>query len=353
MARQVGDTPIRLSAAQLVPRSWRSGSSPVFTRAYNPSIVAWRGQVLMAYRVDSGRNASFLRRIAICRLDDSLALIPGSVIPFSDSLEGCGRWQYDPRFLVFKERLFIHFNNNYLTRPNRIFLAEVDPETLLPMAPAREVTLDAPRRDIEKNWMFFGNRDELFAVYSIQPHAVLRVDISGTGPIVCRPAFRNSWDDRDYARRFGEMRGGTPPILVGETYVSFFHSSRQENRLGELLQSMPLPPGLARIRILAALDRRIRWFLSKSIYFGGIYTFEAQPPFLPVASSSEPFLRPENEAPRRYRWRPNHRAAGVVFPCGLVPWENGQYLLSYGLHDESCRLRVLALPPPFPASGGR
>lgn len=65
----------------------------------------------------------------------------------------------------------------------------------------------------------------LLFVYSIQPHVVVEpqaTEVAGemTAEVVFKTATVNTsfW-------QWGEMRGGTPALLVGDRYLSFFHSS--------------------------------------------------------------------------------------------------------------------------------
>lgn len=75
------------------------------------------------------------RRIALCRLDATLQVVKHSHIPLSDVLIDCGNWHADPRFCVYGGRLLLHFNNGFGESgrgTNRIFLVEIDPDTLIP-----------------------------------------------------------------------------------------------------------------------------------------------------------------------------------------------------------------------------
>lgn len=56
-----------------------------------------------------------------------------------------------------------------------------------------------------------------------------------------------------------------------------------------------------------------------------------------------PLLYPTDELPYHRRVSMNPCADGIVYPCGAIPWSNGQWLVSYGVHDESCYLRLVDL----------
>ena len=195
-------------ASELIPAAWlRAHPSSRFS-VYNPTIVRFRGRLLMAYRVDSGNQGLMQRRIGLCTLDDQLNVVPDSVIPLSDTIQGSGLLHYDPRFLVYHDQLFVHFNNNFLTRPNQIHMVELDPDTLEAKSPARLLHLDGQRQEIEKNWLLFEHDGDLLAVYQIAPHTILRIDLTGQGAVECRPIHVTDWDVVLYAGRFGAPRGG-------------------------------------------------------------------------------------------------------------------------------------------------
>lgn len=334
--------PITIPTETLLPVQWLRAGPPPNLRIYNPAIVRFSGRLLLACRVDSGEPDNMQRRIAVCALNDRLQVIPGSVSSFSDTIQNGGNLHYDPRFLVYRDRLFIHYNNNFQTRPNQIYLVELDPDTLEAKSPAKLLALDGPRREIEKNWMFFDHEGDLLAVYTIAPHVILRAELTGAGPVVCRPVYQTAWDVSPYAARWGEPCGGTPPVRHNDVYVSFFHSRYPVNRrLSRLLRYWPIPSDATLPRYLVAIERRLRRLFSQVRYVGGAYAFEAAPPFRPVWLTTEPLLRPENELVRQYHRRTNPFADGIVYPCGTVQ-ANRHWLVSYGVHDERC---VLCLIP--------
>ena len=44
--------------------------------------------------------------------------------PLSDTIDGGATNHYDARFLVYRDRLFVHYNNDWNTVPNQIHLVE-------------------------------------------------------------------------------------------------------------------------------------------------------------------------------------------------------------------------------------
>jgi hypothetical protein len=322
----------------LLPPQWIGRARGEELYVYNPAVACFRGRRLMAYRVDSAPGRPLFRRIALCVLDDHWRAVPGSAIPFSDTIREGGDLHYDPRLVAVGDRLLLHYNNNYQSRPNRLYLVEVDGDSLTARSPARRLELDGRRLDIEKNWMLFAHEGELLAVYSIAPHTVLRIPLAGGGPIACRREYTVFWDVSGYAEKFGLPCGGTSPVRSGETYWSFFHSHRQVGWLGNPFYAWSNA-------LIDVLPRQARAFLQRMCsrserrrYYAGVYAFAAHPPFAPLWLGPGPVLRPEAEAPRR---RPpmNPIAEGVVYPCGALPRGDAQWLLSYGVHDERCVLR--------------
>ena len=340
-----------LDAQSLIPPRWLATKPPTACHLYNPAVTVFRGQRLLAYRLDADRGKDAWRRIGLCALDEQWRVIPGSATPFSDTITDGGARHYDPRFLVYGDRLFIHYNNNTQTRPNQIYLVEVDADTLCAKGPARPVVLQGPRQEIEKNWMFFEHDGELLAVYTIAPHRVLRVTLGDTGPVLCHPAYTSTWDVAPYASQYGQPCGGAPPVRYGDLYLSVFHSHRL---VGALRPFLPLfPEALIRRlpRIPAALLRQLRLLCYQRRYYGGLYAFAATPPFQPCWLAPAPILRPEQELPRqRPRWiDPSSELA--VYPSGALLVNDAQLLVSYGVHEERCCLRLIDLAQVAKAGG--
>jgi hypothetical protein len=353
---------------ELLPTAWARERDPQDYYITNPSILPWQGEWLLAYKVVTARYHS--ERFAICRLDTALTPQPGSAVPLSESIPNALPQVGDPRLFLFRGRpwaIYCHFR-----LPSLLYLVELDPESLQAVGPARPLLLDE-RQWQEKNWMPFENDGDLLAVYSIAPQVILRLDLSARDVIRCERRHQTAWDVSAYARRYGEPRGGSPPVRVGDFYHVFFHSRWfthplhtrlapawhhlrqrigypehwQGRRLADgdvrPLQAVERPPRapLALRRLIHLYERLFarRW------YAAGGYSFEARPPFKPIAISGHPLLKPEKEpAPlRRQRLSPlNER---VVFPCGAAPLTESRWLVSYGLHDERCVIREVQYAP--------
>lgn len=141
----------------------------------------------------------------------------------------------------------------------------------------------------EKNWIWFFHNDLPHLVYLTKPHTVVRFDKK----FEAQQTYETEWDARMW--KFGEPRGGTPPVRIGNEYWSFFHSSTP-------------------------------WKTVRRQYHMGVYAFEAQYPFRITRISPSPILSGSIKDP----WGPKKPL--VVFPCGAV-MENGKWLVTLGVND--------------------
>lgn len=142
----------------------------------------------------------------------------------------------------------------------------------------------------EKNWCLFGHNGHFHFIYSYQPHVVVEI-LEGNHCMPHRSAPTVSW-------AYGQIRGGTPPVLVGDHYLTFFHSS--------------LP-----------------WKGGRRRYYMGAYTFEAHTPFKVKSITKEPLLVGSENDTRI------HGGPPVIFPCGAL-LENNEWAVTFGVNDEAC-----------------
>src|SRR6185369_21397 len=93
-----GDPSLRVFAIQeLVPKAWRGRWQATDFQVLNPAITIFGHELLMSYRVVTPDSH---RRLATCRLDPSLQVIPNSLTLLSDSIRDGGDWHSDPRWLI-------------------------------------------------------------------------------------------------------------------------------------------------------------------------------------------------------------------------------------------------------------
>jgi hypothetical protein len=140
----------------------------------------------------------------------------------------------------------------------------------------------------EKNWLFFLHDDRLHLLYKAHPWLVVE--------------FGTTWNDStDWKLEegakwaYGDIRGGTTPVRVGDYYFTFHHSS-------------------------------LAWKARYRRYFAGCLAFEAKPPFKPVMITPEPLLR----GSQNDEW--TQRKPLVVFPCGSL-YRKGKWLVTLGVND--------------------
>jgi predicted GH43/DUF377 family glycosyl hydrolase len=140
----------------------------------------------------------------------------------------------------------------------------------------------------EKNHQYFQHGDRLYAVYTIAPHRILRIDGDRAEWIYETPTAV-AWDG-------GEMRGGAAPVRVGGEYWCFFHD-----------------------RIVVRGHR---------IYRADLYAFDASPPFRIRRMVPEPILTADTIT------KPRDQYASVVWPGGAV-LRDGVWTLACGIHDRT------------------
>ncbi len=276
-----------------------------YPNAFNPSLIRWRGRLLMSFRIYNPINYS-TNPFALVWLDESFNPIGEPQVfelPFHNPI--LPSKQQDPRLIAVGERLFIVYNNileNVTTREiRRMFLAELfyDGENFTASMPECLVNYkDKNDMRYEKNWVPFEYEGELLLSYSLIPHHILR-PILGTGACetVEISASNIQWN-------WGVPRGGTQALFDKDHYLAFFHSW------------IDLPT-------VQSNGKKI------SHYFMGAYTFQAHPPFAITAFSPQPIVAENFYQPPYYKtWKPLR----CVFPAGIIIDENYIWI-SYGRQD--------------------
>lgn len=156
----------------------------------------------------------------------------------------------------------------------------------------------------EKNWGWFEDDGKLMLLYHPgRSHRV--VEFSKLKPGVehtSESAFVQEWTER-----YGEPRGSTSPMLVGDEYWTFFHSS-----MG--------------IKTARGPSRR---------YFMGAYSFASKPPFNVIKGTPEPILIGSYNDPR------TGGAPPCVFPGGAI-LRDAEWTVAFGVND--CRCAWIKIP---------
>lgn len=299
--------------SSLLPEAWRSPDVHA-VRMFNPGLLRDRDGWLLAYRVVS--EPDLRRRVALCRLDQSFRVAPGSALPLSDAIrfskpeeypEQARTWFADPRLYRLQGRLFVYWNSGWHEPQNHQFLQELDPTTFRPIGEPRELTLVGTRQKLEKNWALF-EHDGLFAVYSVNPHRVLGFSLAGEGPIACADIASPIRNPGGYAQTHGGLRGGAPPQRHGGHFYSFCHSIEND------------PAGYR--------------------YAVAAYRFSATAPFAPTDMPREPLSIEVPACARRALPKLNSAVGEVLYPAGAA-YEAGKWIVSLGVDDERCAIAVI------------
>jgi predicted GH43/DUF377 family glycosyl hydrolase len=146
----------------------------------------------------------------------------------------------------------------------------------------------------EKNWLPFTNQDELYLVYKFQPHIILNCD-----PITayCRQEYSTpcslKW-------QYGIISGGSSPILIGDEYLSFFHSWRETASHGP------------------------------RIYYVGAYTFQDKPPFGILRYTTSPLWQKD------FYTTPSPSKHKVLFPTSAF-LDKDDVIMVYGENDATTK----------------
>lgn len=282
-------------------------------RHWNPGLLRYRDKLFLAYRFHR-REAKQRCGIAICPLDERF--MPTEKSQFLKFLSPTGSEHYeDARLFMFHGEPHISYTEMRGYRPGIDYTCVIKYARLsLDHAGKWHVEEEFhPQfgRNMgfakEKNWVFFERDDRLFSIYCTQPEHVV-VEVEG------HEVLRTKFSTPEPIWHWGTIRGGTPPLWIGDRWMVVFHSSLANE----------VPPHFVR-------------------YYAGAYTFEADPPFRILQISQMPLLQGSEEDghqvdPRYVEgWKPY-----VVFPCGLVP-DGDKFLISLGINDWQCAVARVAM----------
>lgn len=246
---------------------------------FNGSIIDDSGGFVLAAR--TGWAGS---KIIVGRLDAELRPVGQTkVLPLRRPESRVGR--EDPRLFRFAGKLHVAFIGvepwQTGVRTNMLYARLSDDLAV----EDRFYPQYSRRREWEKNWQFFDYAGELFAVYRMTPFQVLRI-CGNHAELVYEHDWSPNW-------KGGELRGGAPPVRVGDEFWSFVHDKVDD-------AGMPL-------------------------YRTALYTFDAHPPFRPRRIAPSPVMVAD-------KLTNTNNYAHTVFTCGAVRC-NGRWLTASGVHD--------------------
>lgn len=259
------------------------------TSHFNNSILAYKDKILMSYRL--GFNCS---RIGICELDRELQPTKNYLIDIPTVHPWSTYGREDLRLFEHQGELYGSYIGLGEQGANQMLCKFDDHLKII----ENWNTEYSERLQNEKNWQFFSYGDELYCVYSIIPHTVLKGLGNGKFVKAFETTAKIEWSNC-------YLRGGAPPVRDGDYYYHFFH--------------ITVPPG--------------RGFRYKR-YLAGCYVFIAKPPFTIQKIIPGPIIVPNRQ--ERVRGK-----SSVVFPCGAIKIGDEWYV-SYGYHDAFARIAVFA-----------
>lgn len=282
--------------------------------AFNPSLIRWKGELLLSFRTIPDRKQSFHSLLWLIRLNEQMEPSgEASLLNTRPLYYPVPSRAEDGRLIAVGEQLYFVYADNSEEKVSRggfrVHLAEVKEKGGRFYLEGVEPLLDFPgasREFREKNWVPFVYNQTLLLSYSLDPHRVF-LPLIGTGSCVeiASSVADLGWD-------WGVLRGGTTALFLEEEgeYLSFFHSSVDLGTVHSGGKKM-------------------------SHYFMGAYTFQKDPPFAITRISPEPIVAKGFYSGESYKpyWKP----VRCVFPCGHIV-EGDHIWISYGRQDHECWL---------------
>jgi hypothetical protein len=219
------------------------------------------------------------------------------------------KWIGDARLFLREGKLQLVFDTGHSETPNRIFVVELDKDEILINSVKEVIKLDA-RNAIEKNWNFFCEGEDLYAIYCHNPFTILKLEKENKDFLYFRMSITHNFKISSSCKIMGEIRGTSTPILTGNVYISATHSSITTRK------------GL--------------------VYFSHFFIFESAFPFLPVSFSKNPVNYGFVSKVLRPRVKLNSAAHRVEFPSGV--FKAGKSLIvGFGLNDFKIGVKVMRL----------
>lgn len=223
----------------------RVGPTGLFTGrlgwAFNGGLLRHAGKLLVPYRTDwTGSQCH------VAGVTEDYQVLWSKTLRLDHELAPVG--QEDPRLFLAGDELRLHFIGVEKGRTSQLY-ARLSDE--FEVKSVHYPVLENRQEPKEKNWSPFWHDGEHLAVYTPGPyHRVVRI-AGDTATRIAETPATFPWSG-------GHLRGGAPPVRVGDLYYHWFHG-----RVGP--DSSP-------------------W------YNVGLSVFEAKVPFRVVAQSPHPFL---------------------------------------------------------------
>ncbi len=271
-----------------------------FPSAWNPSILRFNDGYLLSFRETPDKDRCWISYVGVVLLDENFEPISEPQL-LDTRLEGqILSHAEDARLFVSNEKVYLIYNDDveglYPAKRRNMYVAELyynDRKFKLgtPVMLRHERAYDFQK--IQKNWVPFQYHDAFLVGYTVAPHEILLPDLT-TGE--CVPVYRNEWDLKWL---WGELRGGTPALLVDGEYLAFFHSTNVRSSNSSVAVACH--------------------------YYMGAYTFSASPPFEVTSMTTVPLVASgfytSSDAVKR-----------VIFPGGFVD-SDAHLFVAYGKDD--------------------
>lgn len=283
---------------------------------YNGSIIKDDEGYLLFFRYDESKKESssdnylyYRSHIALARLDHHFNPI-GSTIPI-DTKSSISQ---DPRAFRVRDKIYVLYNdvvkNQLFSR--QMHLAQLDPNDF---STQKIMNLDLNLQPVEKNWVPFiqdgvSGSPLIHFEYAHNPHKILRLSENTDDPLIEHLVFpsASSYQKMPWPASLGAIRGGTPAIDIGESYLAFFHSSFKEDK--------------------------IKWYVM------GAYTFEKSPPYRITTMSSYPIIFKGIYS--SYNQGVTNPKLRAVFPAGVVQSaDQGRKVLYVSFGENDCAQKIV------------
>ncbi|MFI0434863.1 MAG: hypothetical protein ACH350_03920 [Parachlamydiaceae bacterium] len=288
---------------------------PEFPYAHNPSLVDTDEGLLLSFRYVPDLLAPWISYIGVVFLNEDFEPISkpqllntrvgNPLIPSQSE---------DARLISYQGNLYVLYNDNH-TLVNPTFEHRRDMYIARLFYQDQQFTLSEPLKlyhhekyysqKWQKNWVPFVWDDALLLSYSLRPHEVLYPDLTSGRSI---PFVISEFGNQKWEWKWGQLRGGTPALLVDDEYLAFFHSS--------IVTSSTASKGKAIHH-----------------YYMGAYTFSHEPPFHITQITSSPIIADgfytSSNLPKQ-----------VIFPGGFII-RNGYYAVAYGKNDQEVWVAII------------
>lgn len=279
---------------------------PGYPSAFNPSIIRWKGLLLMSFRIIPDIKNSFTSQLGLIWLDNNCCpigepqLLNTQLSPITPSRTD------DSRLIALGEEIYLVYSDNTESQISRggfrVYIAKLKFDgayfhLCTPVCLSRFEREDRNRR--EKNWVPFIYQDQLLLAYSLIPHLIFCPHLDkGSCETVAYSLSNCSW-------KWGTLRGGTPGLQVDDQYLAFFHSS------------IKIPTLHSNGKII-------------NHYFMGAYTFSPIYPFAITQISREPIIGKGFYSGPIYK--PYWGAVRCIYPGGFI-FDEEFIWLAYGKQD--------------------